>query len=218
VTPPRRLTSKELEPYGNLAINLPEALRKPGGGDDILVVDGDTINIPETPTMIPAVGAVVVSVGVPYLPGKNLGYYIAHAGGFAPDAATDRIVVIHAGGGLEPDTGLAGTGRQDEVRTPIIACETFIELPQRQLLVTTQRGRRVRVRARGSGKGDGHAADRAASPGSGSHLAPPGHELGRDGGAGQLVGRSRRLELDPPVRLVSRTQPASSNTALNVAR
>ena len=118
VTPPRRLTSKELEPYGNLAINLPEALRKPGGGDDILVVDGDTINIPETPTMIPVVGAVVVSVGVPYLPGKNLGYYIAHAGGFAPDAATDRIVVIHAGGGLEPGSKVKTLRPGDLIMVP----------------------------------------------------------------------------------------------------
>jgi hypothetical protein len=34
--------------------------------------------------------------------GEKVDYYVANAGGFTPDAARDRIVVIHTGGGLVP--------------------------------------------------------------------------------------------------------------------
>ena len=104
VTAPRRLTDKELDPSGNIAINLPAALdeakRKVPGVDDILLKDGDTIIVPETPTTIQVVGAVTNQRGVLYSPNKTLEFYVAQAGGFTPDSAKDRIVIIHAGGGI----------------------------------------------------------------------------------------------------------------------
>jgi protein involved in polysaccharide export with SLBB domain len=102
VSPPRKLTLDELSPNGNIAINLPEALRRPNGNDDLLLVDGDRITIPEKPTTVQVVGAVLHGRGVLYKPGASLDYYVSEAGGFAPDAAKDRITVIHAGGGLKP--------------------------------------------------------------------------------------------------------------------
>lgn len=106
VTPPRRLTDKELDPSGNIAINLPAALdeakRHVPGIDDILLKDGDTIIVPETPTTIQVIGAVTNQRGVLYSPGKTLEFYVAQAGGFTPDSAKDRIVIIHAGGGIIP--------------------------------------------------------------------------------------------------------------------
>jgi protein involved in polysaccharide export with SLBB domain len=101
VSKPRSLAGN-LEPTGNMAVNLPNAIRKPGGIDDILLVDGDRINIPETPTTIEVAGGVVNPRGVLYQPGQPLSYYVAQTGGYAPDAAPDRIVVIHAGGGMAP--------------------------------------------------------------------------------------------------------------------
>ena len=106
VTAPRRLTDKELDPSGNIAINLPaaieEAKRGANGVDDILLKDGDTIIVPEKPTTIQVIGAVTNQRGVLFTPGKPLAYYIALAGDYTPDAAKDRIVVIHAGGGIIP--------------------------------------------------------------------------------------------------------------------
>ena len=106
VTTPRRLTDKELDPSGNIAINLPAALdeakRGSKGMDDILLKDGDTIIVPEKQTTIQVIGAVTNQRGVLYVPGKPLAFYIAQAGDFTPDAAKDRIVVIHAGGGIIP--------------------------------------------------------------------------------------------------------------------
>ncbi len=102
VSPARRLKPEEMAPSGIIAVNLPDALKHPGGTDDILLVDGDTITIPLTPTTVQVVGAVYSGRGVLYKPGAPIEYYIAQTGGFAPDAARDRIEVIHVGGGLIP--------------------------------------------------------------------------------------------------------------------
>ncbi|HZP83025.1 MAG TPA: SLBB domain-containing protein, partial [Chthonomonadaceae bacterium] len=102
VSRPRTLGAQELEPNGNIAVNLNEALRHPGGNEDILLMDGDVITVPETPTTVQVVGAVVNGRGVLFKPGAGLDYYVEQAGGYTVDAAKDRIVVIHAGGGLIP--------------------------------------------------------------------------------------------------------------------
>ena len=102
VTPSRLLTDDDLQSNGNIAVNLPEAMRRPGGDEDIILVDGDTIVIPEQPTTVQVVGAVFNSRSVLYKPGAPLSYYVEQAGGFAPDSANKQIEIIHAGGGLIP--------------------------------------------------------------------------------------------------------------------
>jgi hypothetical protein len=67
-----------------------------------MLVDGDTVTVPEAPTTVQVVGAVFHGRGVLYKAGAKLDYYVAQTGGFAPDAARDRIEVIHVGGGLVP--------------------------------------------------------------------------------------------------------------------
>jgi len=103
----RVLTLSQLRPNGSVAVRLAEAIRRPGGTDDTLLKDGDTIVVPETPTTVQVVGAVVYGRGVVYRAGKDIGYYVDQAGDYTPDAARDRIEVIHAGGGLIP-AGKAG--------------------------------------------------------------------------------------------------------------
>ncbi len=102
VSRPRTMGETDLTPNGNIAVNLPQALRKPGSEEDILLVDGDVITIPEMPTTLQVSGAVVNPRGVLFKSGAGLDYYITRAGGFAPDVAKDRIVVIRAGGGIFP--------------------------------------------------------------------------------------------------------------------
>jgi protein involved in polysaccharide export with SLBB domain len=114
----RVLSNDDLEPTGNIAVNLPAAMRRPGGADDILLVDGDKITIPETPTTVMVEGAVVNPRGVLYKEGAPLSYYVAQAGGYAPDAAKDRIVVIHAGGGLAPGNEVRTLRTGDAIIVP----------------------------------------------------------------------------------------------------
>lgn len=102
VSTPRSLMQSDVEPNSNVAINLQKALERPGGDDDILMVDGDKVVVPQEPTTVEVVGAVVQSRAVLYRKGANLDSYIAQAGGLAPDAAVDRAIVIRVGGGLLP--------------------------------------------------------------------------------------------------------------------
>jgi protein involved in polysaccharide export with SLBB domain len=90
------------QPDGNIAVNLPLALRHPGTSDDIILLDGDTIDIPETPTTVLILGTVFHKRGVQYRPNETLQQYVDEAGGYAPDSAKDRIEVIRMGGGLTP--------------------------------------------------------------------------------------------------------------------
>lgn len=100
VTAARTMTGAQIQPDGALAVNLPLALQKPGGNDDILLKDGDQITVPEAPTTVQLIGAVVHPVGVVWKPGKQLQFYISQAGGFTFDAAKDSIEIIRAGGGI----------------------------------------------------------------------------------------------------------------------
>jgi protein involved in polysaccharide export with SLBB domain len=102
VSPPRRMTMADLESSGNIAVNLAVALKHPGSDEDIILKDGDAITVPEKPTTVEIVGAVIHPQGVVYHDGEPMQYYIDRAGGYAPDAAKDRVLVIHIGGGLIP--------------------------------------------------------------------------------------------------------------------
>lgn len=104
VSPPRSLKGADLLPDGSIAIDLPGALERPNGQDDLILVDGDTITVPERPTTVQVIGAVFHARSVLFQPRWKLEDYIAQAGGFAPDAANDRIKIIHVGGGLIPAT------------------------------------------------------------------------------------------------------------------
>lgn len=102
VSPARKLGPDVLDPNGLVAINLTGALLNPKSADDVILVNGDIINVPERPTTVQVVGAVFNARGVLYTPGKPLDYYVDLAGGFATDAARDRIEVLHMGGGVIP--------------------------------------------------------------------------------------------------------------------
>lgn len=118
VSAPRVLGDDALIPNGSIAVDLDGALRRPGGADDILLVDGDTITIPERPSTIQVVGAVLNTRGVLWKPGANLDFYVSNCGGLTPDAARDRIVVIRAGGGLLPASKVRELKAGDVVVVP----------------------------------------------------------------------------------------------------
>jgi protein involved in polysaccharide export with SLBB domain len=102
VTRPRVFTDRELAPNGVIAINLPDALKKPLGDADIQLMDGDTIVVPEKPTTVQVRGAVVNQRGVLFRERESLEYYLSQAGGLAPDAEKKGIVIIRANGGTLP--------------------------------------------------------------------------------------------------------------------
>lgn len=118
VSRPRTLEQKQLTPTGNIAVNLVEALKRPNGTDDIILTDGDTITVPERPTTILVAGAVFNGRGVLYKEGAKLDYYIAQAGGFAPDAAKDNMLIVRAGGGTIPANKIRSLSPGDFIFVP----------------------------------------------------------------------------------------------------
>ncbi|MDX1932703.1 MAG: SLBB domain-containing protein [Capsulimonadales bacterium] len=102
VTAPRSLGEDDLVPGGSLAVDLPQALLNPKSAEDVILMDGDVITIPETPSTVQVVGAVTNGRGVVYRAGATPSYYIERTGGFTRDAATDRVIVIRYGGGILP--------------------------------------------------------------------------------------------------------------------
>lgn len=100
VTPARTLIPTDLQPSGNLNINVENALRHPGSVDDVILRDGDIISIPQIPVSVTISGAVIAPNAVKFEPGKSLGYYVNHAGGFTNDAAKDEIIIIRTSGNL----------------------------------------------------------------------------------------------------------------------
>jgi protein involved in polysaccharide export with SLBB domain len=100
VSPARILDNSQLQPTGFVAVHLAEALRRPGGSEDIPLLDGDTLVVPETPTTVQVVGAVFRPGGALFKPGQSIGSYVRQVGGYTPDAALDRIEIVHLGGGL----------------------------------------------------------------------------------------------------------------------
>ncbi len=66
---------------GRVGVDLPHVLRDPSYIDNLQLVDGDAVLIPRYTPVVTVRGAVNSQVGVAYVPGANLDYYIRSAGG-----------------------------------------------------------------------------------------------------------------------------------------
>lgn len=100
VSPARPLTDADLIPAGNIAVHLLAALKSPKGSEDLSLEDGDIIIIPEAPTSVSVVGAVVVPSSVIFQAGKSVQYYVDRSGGLTQDAATQGLILIKANGAV----------------------------------------------------------------------------------------------------------------------
>lgn len=69
-------------------------------GYDILVADGDSVFVPESPGVVKVIGEVNKQGLVQYTPGKSLRYYIEKAGGYNYNANKKNVIVQHANGNV----------------------------------------------------------------------------------------------------------------------
>ena len=83
-----------------VAMDLQRAIDEPGSSYDLLLREGDVIEIPKQMTTIKVSGEVMGEISMPYEEGKSVKYYIKHAGGYTEGAATSRIYGINANGGV----------------------------------------------------------------------------------------------------------------------
>ena len=93
--PGARIVRREI---GNVAIDLVQALAKPGSDQDILLQEGDVIIVPEQQFTVKVVGEVGFSTSLVYEDGKKIDWYVDRAGGYLENADKKRTRVVHPNG------------------------------------------------------------------------------------------------------------------------
>jgi protein involved in polysaccharide export with SLBB domain len=68
---------------------------------DVILEDGDVINIPERTSVVMVHGEVLFPNAVEWQSGMTADDYISHVGGYTQKADNSRIVVIHQNGKAE---------------------------------------------------------------------------------------------------------------------
>lgn len=82
----------------SVGINLESALQKPGSYDDLVLMEGDELIIPEEITTVKISGDVMYPNVVGFVPGKKLKYYIDQAGGYGERARKNKVFIVYANG------------------------------------------------------------------------------------------------------------------------
>lgn len=86
------------EPIG---VNLESALQSPNGIDDIILQDGDVIDIPILPQTVKISGEVLQATNIKYVPNASFRFYISSAGGFTGASWRKRAYVIYPNGSIK---------------------------------------------------------------------------------------------------------------------
>jgi polysaccharide export outer membrane protein len=97
-------TARDSMPRGvpeRVGINLPRVLRDPRYRDNIILVAGDSIHIPEFNPIVLVQGGVNSPGPVAYRPGKNLDWYVDAAGGYSQTGDTRHPYVTQPNGERE---------------------------------------------------------------------------------------------------------------------
>ncbi len=114
----------------------PEALR--GSKEDIVLVDGDSLDVPEPPSSVLVLGAVRTSTSVLYKEGANAEYYINRVGGFSKQADKKEVHIVKAdGSALSGFTSVRTLEPGDTIVVPPKAEEKIRMLPTIRDVVQT---------------------------------------------------------------------------------
>jgi protein involved in polysaccharide export with SLBB domain len=84
--------------YYNVALDLEAALNYPGGASDVVLREGDRVEIPVRSNVVRIHGAVMFPTAVNYDPMMTGHDYIEAAGGFSQDARRNKAYVVSMGG------------------------------------------------------------------------------------------------------------------------
>lgn len=96
----RQQEEEEEEEYA-IAIDLAEAIANPGSDADILLQEGDRLEIPRRVDVVKVSGEVMVPNAISYREGKSLRYYVNQSGGYTEDAKKSKIYIVHANGNVQ---------------------------------------------------------------------------------------------------------------------
>ena len=84
--------------YYNVALDLESALNSPGGASDVVLREGDIVEIPVRSNVVRIHGAVMFPTAVNYDPMMRGSDYIEAAGGYSQDARRNKAYVVSMGG------------------------------------------------------------------------------------------------------------------------
>ena len=86
---------------GRVGVDLPSALKNAKARDNLILWDGDSLFVPTFSGVVRVMGAVNSPVTVAYVPGKDIAYYIAAAGGTTTRGDDGRAFVTQPNGKVE---------------------------------------------------------------------------------------------------------------------
>jgi len=92
------LATEILKPTIRVGLDLKAIISNPGGIDDVVLQEGDMLNIPKQQREVKVNGEVMVPSEVVYKEGASLNYYIDKAGGFTDNARERKVYVIYPNG------------------------------------------------------------------------------------------------------------------------
>ena len=122
----RLLASKVV--VGRMVVHLDRPDRLKGSENDVVLVDGDTLNVPEPPDSVLVIGAVRNSTSVQHKDGAGVDYYINRVGGYSKEADKKEAHIVKADGSaissftnirtVEPgDTVIVPPKEEEKIRT-----------------------------------------------------------------------------------------------------
>ena len=83
-----------------VAVDFEKALANPGGSYDIILREGDIINIPDNIGTVAVKGSVLAPNTVTYVPNQPLRYYVRQAGGYNNAARKSKVYVVYMNGSI----------------------------------------------------------------------------------------------------------------------
>lgn len=107
VSPPRELGQEELNPKDRIIFDLETAIHRPNSDEDLELRDGDMITIPQKPSTVSVIGAVMRPTTITCVTSETgecdrTEHYIELSGGYNADAAIDRTIVFRVDGSILP--------------------------------------------------------------------------------------------------------------------
>jgi len=84
--------------YELVSANLSKALSKPNSPENLILEDGDIINIEKNSNLVKISGEVYYPTIIPYSKKRSIKYYIRQAGNYMPSARKSGVLVIYPNG------------------------------------------------------------------------------------------------------------------------
>jgi protein involved in polysaccharide export with SLBB domain len=123
---------------GRMVVHLETPDKLKGTENDVVLLDGDTLNVPEPPQSVLVLGAVRNSTSVQFKEGAGIDYYINRVGGFSKEADQKEAHLVKAdGSAISSFTNIRTIEPGDTVVVPPKEEEKIRALPTIRDVVTT---------------------------------------------------------------------------------